>query len=529
MRHPSWSGRQRRGPRALDSGCGASCAPEHVARAAQESAGARAGGIHRPCQATANVVLGVLQKILEEQALKHGGQLSTEEIGQLLERFKRAPGRLESFYDETYDRCWSAPKVQRAKSPELAAFEDKVRALGTRSSGNVALGRLQMIGLHAVRKQLGGRWEAVAETVHAVAEKVVRCRLSDEDSYIRNPEGDIVVCFGALEGEQAWLKAQSIECEIRERLLGCEDSSALSKFDLDFQTLSDVARVSAETHDLAAPVEGLDGETDVCALVGRRLDEAQRAMRHRAQEWLERLSLDWRVEPRTITVGSGAPARFRVAGVDARTQRGLDRIMPIMQGDAGQLVDIDLLALGAAAAYLCDGGASKELLLAVGIHASSVTDRLAYERFTSQCRRLTHVIREHLILVLEDLPPNISPTALTDTLRCLRGFSRLQAIRLRTPRIDRLLLKAAAIPLVLVGYDATSALMRHDPNALRRFMADVREAGARLLVDDVPHPTAAEALHKGGVDMWSLRSPEPADHAIVDARRATCDGGAQAL
>lgn len=459
----------------------------------------------RPCQATANVVLEILETILEEHAEGSDGRLHIDDVRQIIDQFKDAPGRLDTFYDETFDHCRAAAVEQTTSVGERREFAAKVRDIVSRQSGDLALGRLQLVGLHAVRDRLGDRWNAALERVHAVADGVIRHRLSPGDTFLRNSAEDIIICFADLSHHEAWLKAKLIEQEIRERLLGCEEDSTLDGLDLDFETISDVAELATETHEVAASFDDVESETDICALVAKRLEAASQAMHLRADEYMDSLKARWLVEPRLISGCSGAPARLVIADVGRETRHTLDRLLPIVRDDAASLVKIDMLALGAAARFLCQKNTPPDTLLAVSVHATSVADPAAFDQLSAACENMAHEIRDRLILVLADLPKDAGPSTLGEAMRRLRKYSRLQALRLKTPLLDDLLLRSVRIPIFLVDFAAASALLRREPQRMRRLLRDLGEIDARLLVDDVPGPADIDALRRAGVKLWSFR------------------------
>ena len=463
----------------------------------------------RPCQGTANVVLGVLKAILEERAAAEFGHLHIDEIRQVIDQFMQAPGRLESFYDDTYDRCHPAPTHGSSGRSPGASFDESVRALGGQETGSLTLGRFQMIGLRAVRERLGEDWDDAVERVQSLAEGVLRRRLSAQDSFTRSADGDFIVCFGALSDEEAWFKAKLIEQEIRERLLGSESDSALDDLELDLVTLSEVAEIASEVHAVPTPIDGLGASDDVCNAVVRRLEEAGRSLRHEIHEQIAALEDCWRVEARATRLATGTPARFAIAGVDWKTRRGLDRLMPVLRDQPSELVKIDLLAISAAAVFISHDREHRDSLLAVSVQASTLRDRAAFEAFSSACGGMAQALRNRLILVLDGLPRDLSPSVLTECLQRLRGYSRLQGLRLQSPNLDDLQLTATRAHLVLVDFAPVAAWLRREPRQFRKLLMGLHRVGARLLVDDVPSAAAAERLHEAGIDLWCPRPPEP--------------------
>ena len=466
----------------------------------------------RPCQGTANLVLGMLKTILEEKAREQGGRLLIDDVGKVIDHFMQAPGGLEPFYDDNYDRCAGVAVETARVEGGKEDFESKLRQLAAQSSGPFALGRLQMIGLQAVRKQLGGRWEELAERVQAIAEAVMRRRLSANDSFVRDAKGDVLVCFAGLSEEEAWLKAKSIEEEIRRRLLGEEPDGSLDGFELELETLCDVAEIDSHALGLSAPALGFEGGADLQSLVVEKLDQANDVARRSLEKALEGLGRSWKVEPLDIFVASNAAARFQLANPDSETRIALARLMPIARRDPALLVGIDLLALSAAAVSLGESRLRGGPLLAVTVHAASLADKSAFQRYAAACEALASPIRNRLILVLGDLPRDCSAGVLEDNLRSLRGFCRLQALRLRRPAVGDLDLEAAGLHLVFLNFELAQALARREPARYRRLIEAAKHAGARLLVEEVPDRAAGRKLFSEGIDMWAL-SPAAAERS----------------
>ena len=457
----------------------------------------------RPCHATANTVLGLVKTILEERAQANGGQLGVIEIRQVIGQFMEAPGRLKSFYDENREACFAAWAPSSPAAGLEAEFAAKLKALTDGDPGALTLGRLQLVGLQAVRERLGERWPSVVEQVRALTETILRKRLTKDDTFLFEPNGDVVVCFGNLVGAEAWFKATSIAREIRDHLLGCEGESVLDDFAMEPESLAEASEVKADVHELPAPLSDAEGEGDVVAMVLWKLKEAERSMRHRAQDLLEQLERRWQVKLRAVNAAAGIPARFAMADSDVETRRALGRLLPMVRDDPQQLVQVDLLAIAAAADFLGQGGVPDGTLLAVPLHCASMVDGAAYQQLAATCGKLAPEFRNRLILVLDGIPADLSPAGLSEVLRRLRAFARLQAIKLKAPRLDQQHLQAAPTALVLIDHAPALAHLRRRPLEVKRFLADVKANGSRPLVDRVPPGESVEPLIDAGFEFWS--------------------------
>ena len=141
-------------------------------------------------------------------------------------------------------------------------------------AGRFTAGHLEMIGLGQVRSTLGERWEKLAERVYDIADKILKARLSREDVFHRDADGNYVICFASLSGEQAWFKANVIGQEICEALIGKEVDDKFAEFKLDDATRQRMLDVKTGTYEIDIPQEELDEIPDVMSLIPDRVGKA---------------------------------------------------------------------------------------------------------------------------------------------------------------------------------------------------------------------------------------------------------------
>lgn len=454
------------------------------------------------CDITVHSVLDILEAILKERSRGGAAPLRFEDVQEVIAQVRQAPDHLQKLYEDAGTRSRGSTVEPQGQAPAAAGATPSQPA-PVQIPAKRGVGRLQTIGLQAVRAELGDRWEAVAERVRSTSLAVIKRTLASSDSFLCNEKGDFIICFGELNDEAAWLKAKAIEQEIRERLIGTTGDSTLEDFELTFETLSEIADLQSETHDLELPPISFGEENEVSALVAAKFEEASRAIRARVRDHLRQAEEIWTLDLREVQVASGAPARLVIAEANNQTRMALERLKGAARRDATLMANIDLLALGAAAEVLASGTVSGGALLAIEIHASTVMKKATYELFRATCQKTTKEVRDRLVLVVGDLPRDVYAPTLTDTLRLLKGFSRVTALRLSTPQLGGLDLKAAGVPLVILTQSTASAALRRTPKAFARFLHEVHAAGGRLLVDQVVQEDAVEALTAAGIELWS--------------------------
>ena len=455
-----------------------------------------------PCLTTVYAVLDVLELILKEHSKGGEKPLRLDDIQAVIAQLKQAPEHLQKLYDQGQSRC-RAGSSAGGEAAEAADPQSSPETIAEDAPNKRGVGRLQTIGLHNVREKLGDRWETVAERVRSTALAVIKRCLAPNDTFHCTAEGDFIICFAELASEAAWLKAKMIEQEIRERLIGSDGDGALGDFQLDFDTLSGIAKLEAETHDLELPTTGNADENKVAALAWSKMEEASQGIRAKARDHLKALEEIWALDLRHVQVASGAPARLMIGEPDNQTRMVLERLKGAARRDPKLVASIDLLALGAAVDVLAGDEAAAGALLAIEIHASTVIRRDCYELFRTACQDIASEARDRLVLVVGDLPQDVYPPSLADTLRMLKGFSRVTALRLPASRLEGLDLRAAGVHLVFLAQTTASAMLSTAPKRFARFLDEVHRAGGRLLVDQVADEQAVVPLTEAGIELWS--------------------------
>lgn len=112
-----------------------------------------------------------------------------------------------------------APTKQMQVSGSQARFEARMRELlETQRTG--AAGKLQLVGLEAIKQKMGDRWDEIADKARRIAESVIERRLAPGDVFAPYETDGFLVLFVDLSEEQARFKATAIAQEIHDLLMG---------------------------------------------------------------------------------------------------------------------------------------------------------------------------------------------------------------------------------------------------------------------------------------------------------------------
>ena len=137
---------------------------------------------------------------------------------------------------------------------------------GLANDGEIVASRLQMVGLEAIKEQLGDEWEQQAAKVILIADRVIQSHISGKDVYDRRGLG-FVICFANADSQDATAKAKAIEFEIQEKILGENLDPGL-------------AEIAAETRVLKVSASEAAQSDDPMALITARIDEETNRIRN---------------------------------------------------------------------------------------------------------------------------------------------------------------------------------------------------------------------------------------------------------
>ncbi len=367
----------------------------------------------------------------------------------------------------------------------------------------VATSRLRIVGLQALKAELGDRWDSIAEKVTSLAENTIARHLSSGESFTCNQDGDFIICFDGLGEQEARFKTQAISQEIRQRILGGDDGSDLADCELDPTILSTLADIRTETHALEVPPEEVAVSLDFSALVTRKIEEAAAGARANTNTILAQIQKSCRSHLREAQQRGGKGASLMIHDFDPDTRQWIAQLNNTTNDHAETAVELDSITLGSAAEYIYGLGATKVPLIAVDIHYSTIANKDLFEKYAAICQSLDARATQSLVFNITDLPPNIRSPELASAANAVAPYSRLQMIQLKTADLGNLDLPKAAIRLVGIDYADVLECYVRDKSECRGFVKKVQKAGVRLIVDKITTQDYSFLFSDLGVDFIS--------------------------
>ncbi len=120
-----------------------------------------------------------------------------------------------------------APKQVAQRAGNFETFEKKLLSVLS-DQPECMVGRLNLVGLEAVKTALGAKWEAAQTRVHEKVSQIIARHLGPQDVFLRHSDVEYLVCHAALSDQQARFKSFQIAREIHSYFIGDIELSALT-------------------------------------------------------------------------------------------------------------------------------------------------------------------------------------------------------------------------------------------------------------------------------------------------------------
>lgn len=368
--------------------------------------------------------------------------------------------------------------AQRAGAGDGAALETRVTALGDRdfeararqalaerqrSSSTVLAGTVQLVGLDAIRKELGEGWSQIAGKAHAIAERVIASQLGARDLFSAHGNDSYVLCFPTLNVGEAKRKTSAIVAEIK---AGLEQA-------IDRAERVGVSEFVAEV-EFAPALEADRRLIDVLAesLHAIRKEAAEAYQRHRAA-----LLRDAEIFFRPVWQVSQKSVGLYRSVLDERTGRSsLDYLRSLSTPEEIQnaMAELDYLIFSQsikALHRLLQSNIKARFL--VPVHFNTVNLKPLREEYLRLCHTVPESYRSFCVLEIYGVPNGTPSSRLRELVPPLR--SACDAIVFELPMTERTVedFRAAG----LLGFSADIRMFNdHSTSLVQRFSRATRAA-----------------------------------------------------
>ncbi|MBT6033738.1 MAG: hypothetical protein HOH19_14270 [Kordiimonadaceae bacterium] len=181
-----------------------------------------------PCKGMANQAFEIARNLLLDECDHNNGFLTSTQINLLFQKLGQAPGNLNAMYSNKFNSCSSAVQQSFKNNVKLStSFQRELKEIVGDKAKSFEVGHLQTIGLKNIKDILGEKWDKVSERIMEIADKCIRNRLTDKDTFVSGKNSDFIICFAELRGEEALFKAKAIETDLIQAVLGEDKASIL--------------------------------------------------------------------------------------------------------------------------------------------------------------------------------------------------------------------------------------------------------------------------------------------------------------
>ncbi|MDR3515815.1 MAG: PAS domain S-box protein [Azospirillaceae bacterium] len=366
------------------------------------------------------------------------------------------------------------------------SFQQAIRKAlnGTDQRGSVVAGKLQLVGLAAVRKASAERWPAIAERTFAAAEQILRRHLGPGDVFRRTADDGFLVCFAQLNEQEAQFKARVIADEISERLVGDLpeiDDAAVSSF---------AAKIDVEDDDTGTEADFVGQLETRLAITRKRIEEtAIRAIRS--------CVASARVVFRAIRTDSNQLAPLSFAHLPTELEKQLNTLVAL--GHREFVPDAELLLLtGATERAFAEVEEDKSELILLPVRLATLTNRRQGENWLQVARNIGEPGRKRLVIEIRELSRNTARARLLEVTMMVSSMFR--AVTFELPSTDPAFVANLPISTAMVTIPA-KFLGDSSPGHTAKLLKTLAGQRCRLIVKDVASPTLAGMFAKAGVSL----------------------------
>jgi PAS domain S-box-containing protein len=390
------------------------------------------------------------------------------------------------------------PKSAVAAAPQAASgstIEASIRnAVKQSAPAALTAGRLQLVGLAAVRQEVGERWVEISEQVFKVAERILRRHLLTGDTFHRTADDGFLVYFADLSAPEAQLKAKEIAQEIRDRLI----SDVPEMQDTGVEAFA--ARVSIEAHETGS-------DQAVIQALENRLSRERKRLESSALDTLRSGLPIAQVSFQKLRTDTNQAAPFAFTRLPRPLESSLETLQALGRTDYTPEAEM-LLLTGSAERLLSELTLNKTDVLIVPVRITTLIQRRDAERWLQIARTVGRPGKQRVVVEIGELARDIARTRMTDVVMMVSSIFRAVAFEL--PVADPAFVAGlpTSVPLVTIP---VRRLANDDGGGHAQAAAKLLKALAmrniRLIVKGVTSPTLAMALSKVGVTLI-LTAPE---------------------
>lgn len=353
----------------------------------------------------------------------------------------------------------------------------------------VVAGKLQLVGLEAVRESLGEKWPAMAERAMVLAERTIQKHLRPGDIFRRSADEGFLVLFSHLSPTEAQFKANAIATEILEKLTG------------EIPELSE-ARVSSIASSVIVKEEEAKSEETIIEAIERRLQAARDLLELTSKETLTRGLKSGKALAAPVITDQNAATPITLMRMPAKLREAADILRSL--GQIGYDLETETFLLANAAERVLAGlTRSANELIVTPVSLATLSHARTLEAWLHVARTLGATSKHQLVVEVQGISLGVPQTRLTDLV--MRIASLFKSVAFEIPAIDPTFVGSlpVAVKLTTFQFDRIpwTSVGQPAPAFCKLVRAlDVRQR--RLIVKDVTSPTKQAALAKIGVSLF---------------------------
>jgi PAS domain S-box-containing protein len=391
--------------------------------------------------------------------------------------------------------CYHILTLRIGAATEVAerewSFELAVRdALGGgKDKANVVAGKLQLVGLAAVREALGDKWPGMATRAFIVAERTIQRHLRPGDIFRRSKDEGYLVLFSQLTATEAQFKADAISAEIQEKLTG------------EIPELTDTSVTSFATN-VEVEQDSLGSEEAIIDSIDRRLKLERERIQAASIETLTRGLKSTKAICTAIVNEQNAATPITAVRLPIPLREAANVLRSLGQNSYELEAETFVLA-GAGERVLAGLSRSSSELVMASVRFSTLSVARDLETWLKVARTLGDAGKQKIVIEVRDIPMNVAATRLSDLMKRLSTLFKTIAFEVPAadPAFQDKLPPASKLATMDYRQIPWNSMGQPAPNFQKLARSfDLRQR--RLIVRDVPSSARQTVLAKNGVSLF---------------------------
>lgn len=391
---------------------------------------------------------------------------------------------------------------------------DRLQRIVTATPTTVVAGRIQMLGLDAIKAALGNNWKRRREVIFTIAERIIKKRLGPQDICQYDGDNSFTLYFDRGSESDAAFKAQEISEDIHSIILtkefGEEDADLAAELgsllkelgtEEDADAPAQALEVQSEAHAVEIGVDEVNNNGNLLGLLASRMEAAANRSKQAETDMLIDIADNAELRVRPIENNKGEVTPFGFATLDDSAREKVDALCAYRPASPQLLRDLDVLLLTKVAEEILSQPPGKNFVIVMNVHFSTIGHKAQRTHFTSLCETLPDPARAAIVFNVVDIPSALLSTIVAEHFHIIRNFARAMLAQICTIKLGNIDPQILRAPILSIKASDLRREVQSSEDAVTAFIETLRQKKLRLFVHDAMDSELRTKFKALGLDL----------------------------